>query len=190
MSAETIKAKQTSYKGYLFRSRLEARWAYFFDLMGIEYEYEKETYDLPSGGYLPDFWLPGVNLWAEVKPDGGFKGKPFRLAQELATATNFGVLLLAGLPKNDIYQTLDPIPGGWFEYLITNHHDYPQNEHRFYSCPADYERFMDTETACEAAKAARFEWGEQPVMFKIPYSYRNEIVPQSTPNYSRQEVAF
>jgi len=37
-----IKAIQTEYKGYLFRSRLEARWAVFFDACGIEYEYEPE----------------------------------------------------------------------------------------------------------------------------------------------------
>lgn len=172
-----IKPIQTSYKGYLFRSRLEARWAYFFDLMGIEYEYEKEGYELPSGNYLPDFWLPDVDLWAEVKPDKRFNGKPFRLAQELSAATNKGVMLLEGMPKNQTYATVaGGIPGGWFDYLITNHHDYPTNEHRFYSCPADYERFMDTETACEAAKSARFEHGEQPIMFMIPREYRSELV--------------
>lgn len=188
MSEATVRVKQTSYKGYLFRSRLEARWAYFFDLMGIEYEYEKETYDLPSGGYLPDFWLPGVNLWAEVKPDGGFKGKPFHLAKELADVTGFCVLALVGTPKNQPYNAIHAT-GGMNDYLLTNHHDYPQNERRFYSCPADYERFMDTETACEAAKSARFEHGEKPIMFKIPYSYRNELVQQNAPYYTT-EAAF
>lgn len=44
----TIKAIETSYKGYRFRSRLEARWAVFFDALGIEWEYEKEGYELPN----------------------------------------------------------------------------------------------------------------------------------------------
>ena len=35
-----IKPIETIYKGYRFRSRLEARWAVFFDALGIEYEYE------------------------------------------------------------------------------------------------------------------------------------------------------
>ena len=53
-----IKAIQTEYRGYLFRSRLEARWAVFFDACGVEYEYEPEGYDLGSGlMYLPDFLL-------------------------------------------------------------------------------------------------------------------------------------
>ena len=30
-----IKAIQTEYNGYLFRSRLEARWAVFFDACGV-----------------------------------------------------------------------------------------------------------------------------------------------------------
>lgn len=53
---ETIKVKETYYKGYRFRSRLEARWAVFFDALGVEYEYEPEGFQLPDGScYLPDF---------------------------------------------------------------------------------------------------------------------------------------
>jgi len=54
-----IKAIETSYKGYLFRSRLEARWAVFFDALGIVWEYEREGFELDGLRYLPDFWLPG-----------------------------------------------------------------------------------------------------------------------------------
>ena len=32
-----MKAIETEYNGYRFRSRLEARWAVFFDALGIEY---------------------------------------------------------------------------------------------------------------------------------------------------------
>lgn len=64
-----IQPIETRYKGYRFRSRLEARWAVFFDTLGIEWEYEKEGYDLgESGWYLPDFWLPKQNIFAEIKP--------------------------------------------------------------------------------------------------------------------------
>jgi hypothetical protein len=37
-----IKPIETRYNGYRFRSRLEARWAVFFDTLGIEYQYELE----------------------------------------------------------------------------------------------------------------------------------------------------
>ena len=59
-----FKAIQTEYKGYLFRSRLEARWAVFFDAMGIEWEYEPEGIVLSDGtNYLPDFYLPHFHCY-------------------------------------------------------------------------------------------------------------------------------
>lgn len=64
-----IKAIDTRYGGYLFRSRLEARWAVFFDQLGLKWDYENEGYELPSGRYLPDFSLPAFNLLVEIKPE-------------------------------------------------------------------------------------------------------------------------
>lgn len=63
-----LKAIETRYKGYRFRSRLEARWAVFFDALGIRYQYEPQGFDLDGVWYLPDFHLPDMMLWAEVKP--------------------------------------------------------------------------------------------------------------------------
>lgn len=66
-----IKAIETSYAGCRFRSRLEARWAVFFDRMGIRWDYETQGYMVGPEGcdrpYLPDFWLPVERLWVEVK---------------------------------------------------------------------------------------------------------------------------
>lgn len=51
-----IKPIETIYEGYRFRSRLEARWAVFFNALGIEWKYENEGYDIENvGWYLPDF---------------------------------------------------------------------------------------------------------------------------------------
>lgn len=65
-----IKAIETEYGGYRFRSRLEARWAVFFDTVGLRWHYEPQGYTVPTPAgpirYLPDFWL-GVGMWAEVK---------------------------------------------------------------------------------------------------------------------------
>lgn len=70
---------ETEYAGYRFRSRLEARWAVFFDNATIEFDYEPEGFLLPwryreqwyprstKFRYLPDFWLPDLGLWGEVK---------------------------------------------------------------------------------------------------------------------------
>ncbi len=64
----TIKAIETQYKGFRFRSRLEARWAVFFDSLGVPYEYEAQGYDLDGLWYLPDFFLPELNCHIEIKP--------------------------------------------------------------------------------------------------------------------------
>jgi hypothetical protein len=63
-----IKAIETRYKGYRFRSRVEARWAIVFDALGIQWEYEIEGFKTPSGNYLPDFRLPQQRCWVEIKP--------------------------------------------------------------------------------------------------------------------------
>lgn len=63
-----VKAIETVYNGYRFRSRLEARWAVFFDTMGIRYVYEPEGFVLSDGTmYLPDFYLPDSDTYVEIK---------------------------------------------------------------------------------------------------------------------------
>lgn len=66
-----LKAIDTEYRGRLFRSRTEARWAVFFDEVGLAWEYEPEGFELPSGArFLPDFKLMrkhGGHCWVEVK---------------------------------------------------------------------------------------------------------------------------
>lgn len=63
-----LKPIETVYNGYRFRSRLEARWAVFFGELGIEYIYEPEGFIFPDGThYLPDFYLPDMHTFFEVK---------------------------------------------------------------------------------------------------------------------------
>ncbi len=68
-----IRPIETRYDGYLFRSRLEARWAVFFDALDVPYEYELEGFDIRDGDldlhYLPDFYLPTLDTFVEVKPN-------------------------------------------------------------------------------------------------------------------------
>ena len=66
---QMIKAIDTEYNGLYFRSRLEARWAVFFDTAEIRYEYEPEGFEHDGIRYLPDFYLPDFDAYAEVKPD-------------------------------------------------------------------------------------------------------------------------
>lgn len=62
-----IQAIETSYAGHRFRSRLEARWAVLWDTLDIRWEYEPQGFRFDGYAYLPDFYLPQLELWVEVK---------------------------------------------------------------------------------------------------------------------------
>lgn len=93
-----IKAIPTKYNGIEFRSRLEARWAVFFDTLGIKYLYEYEGYQLPSGWYVPDFYLPEVNggCFVEIKPTYPSSDEHY-LCKELCGITSKDVFLQFGV---------------------------------------------------------------------------------------------
>lgn len=108
-----IKPIQTRYKGYHFRSRLEARWAVFFDALGVQWEYEPEGFELPDGTrYLPDFWLPKEQLWVEIKGREPTRDEQVKCHQ-MALGSGNCVALIYGSPGS----TWDERLG----YEITSH---------------------------------------------------------------------
>ena len=142
--AEAIKAIETEYRGYKFRSRLEARYGVFFDAMGIKWEYEKEGFELGNGvRYLPDFWLPAFaksdGVWAEVKP-GPFSHDETERCQRLVDGTHHGCLLLVGVPGETHLSAIVPGLG---------------------ECVIRWQNYGPFDRAVVAAKQARFEFGEK-----------------------------
>ena len=104
----SIKPIQTRYAGHHFRSRLEARWAVAFDSLEQRWDYEPQGFDLGKAGfYLPDFWLPDVQMWAEVKPDAPSFDE-INKAVELANASGKRVLFLIGTPAPAAYWYIEP----------------------------------------------------------------------------------
>lgn len=111
-----IKNIETEYNGYLFRSRLEARWAVFFDGIDVEYQYEPEGFKIGDDcNYLPDFYLPDYNIFVEVKPkfkafikhhtDGdiptvSFGKTKYGLAMEGIVGGGYGYWIVSGDPVN------------------------------------------------------------------------------------------
>lgn len=95
-----IKAIPTTYGGIKFRSRTEARWAVFFDALGVRWEYEHEGYQLPSGWYLPDFWLPEVNggLFVEIKPERAATREEMTKLFGIVSATRREAVMFHGQP--------------------------------------------------------------------------------------------
>ena len=123
-----IKPIETVYNGYRFRSRLEARWAVFFDAIGLKYEYEKEGFTLSTGEkYLPDFYLPDLGLWAEVKPSRNCDNIPkdssgylrwdlapgYKKLEQLCDDIKSAGILLDGLP----------LDGGWYQIVVCDTND-------------------------------------------------------------------
>jgi len=173
-----IKAIETRYKGYRFRSRLEARWAVFFDALGIEWEYEKEGYDLGKWGkYLPDFWIKhsvkalaedGWGFWAEIKPTK-IDGADFDKIVKLAEHTGNNALIFQGSPHNDAY-SVTKIAVSHHEkgkFSLTSGLVFEQNENvirlakgEFGSYPTAFGK--DLNAAYIKASSARFEHGESP----------------------------
>jgi len=60
----SIPVISTTYRDQRYRSRLEAQWAAFFDLLEWRHEYEP----FRVGSWLVDFHLPEFNALVEIKP--------------------------------------------------------------------------------------------------------------------------
>lgn len=182
-----IKPIETRAYGHRFRSRLEARWAVAFTEARIAWQYEIEGFDLPSGPYLPDFWLPQVSMWAEVK-GSGFSLSELHKAHDLAKASGRPVLLLIGQPADWAYFAFEPDEVSGYRFLLADGtqvqamdygpfeaDEYHLSEGRFYSnsglCnrqdfPKPFEFYslncLKDHPAIQAALSARFEHGESP----------------------------
>jgi hypothetical protein len=64
----TIEAKPTFYNGVQFRSRLEARWAAYFDIEGWIWHYEPIDFGLWSPDFLLNIEEGSTDWYIEVKP--------------------------------------------------------------------------------------------------------------------------
>jgi hypothetical protein len=170
---------ETEYNRHRFRSRLEARWAVFMDTLGVQWEYEKEGFDLGDGTrYLPDFWLPELNRWVEIKGSRPNAGE-VRKAEALAIATGKSVVILWG-PLAD-YE-------GWIFYGGSGEMDEgyrwcilergPRYDLRY--CEHEHDTI---EKAIDLASKARFEFGETPIVSQLAPAPRTppEVVDLSLP---------
>jgi len=148
-----IKAIETRYKGYRFRSRLEARWAVFFDALGIRWEYEPEGFDLGEAGwYLPDFYFPGTDWYAEVKPDKNISDSD---AAKMSAFDShppegaMGLISLIGAPTM-FYDSYHPERAEQSTWHLCARMGFFLHSHK-----------DKIESAVTAARSARFEHGEQ-----------------------------
>lgn len=104
---EKIPAKRCIYKGIVFHSKLEARWAIIFDTLGLDWVYEPGIYKREWGDelieYKPDFYFPKYRIYAEVKPtDEALKKDGYKIAQcvDWAGPLSDGILILGAIPDS------------------------------------------------------------------------------------------
>ena len=178
-----IKAIQTEYQGYRFRSRLEARWAVFFDAMGIQWEYEPEGYALEDGTlYLPDFWL---NINRRMFP-GEQKSRPGCFVEVKGFMTDADahkiilfskkqpIIVLGNIPNSvdewseKCYKTQD-LNTPMYSYFLVDGDNYTayfsEYNGELWITGGDHEEWdcgKKMELALEKARKARFEHGETP----------------------------
>src|SRR5688572_26959205 len=69
MVPRSASVKPTVYKDILFRSKSEANVAMSMDRSAIHWLYEPESYLWSGIQYTPDFYLPEINTFIEVKPE-------------------------------------------------------------------------------------------------------------------------
>jgi hypothetical protein len=92
-----IPAQPCHYNGITYRSRLESQWAMGFDTLELKYFYEPARVELPSGSYVPDFYLPDLKAWVEIKSERPWNGHTCRnLCSELARHTGRRAFLILG----------------------------------------------------------------------------------------------
>ena len=187
-----MKVIETEYKGYRFRSRLEARWAVFFDACGVRWEYEPEGYELNNGQqYLPYFLLHDV----EGRVDGDLhvevKGKMTKMDAAKINQFSEGkhpLLVVPGIPDGDDIGDIESYCREWGRYgfpgfgggpypfnFQTIDGDYfvahpginKQGRFEFFgSCTMDRDD-VATLQAFKLARQARFEHGETPKVKKV-----------------------
>lgn len=102
-----------TYKGYEMRSIAERRWARLFDVFGIHWVYEPKVYKTDIGGYLPDFYFPIADFFAEVKGP-----KPSREEVEKAQALE----RMTGKPVVFLYGRMEVLGGELFHGLMKWRH--------------------------------------------------------------------
>lgn len=170
-----MKAIETQYGGYKFRSRLEARYAVFFDALRIRWRYEPEGFVLSTGEcYLPDFYLPDFDndgMWVEVKPEP-LNEEERRKCYLLCLESQKNVWLAVDTPDLRCYEVFYFNGDNVIEGDGIPNADQAEHENRMYGMSAygepgemvnpEYRKLLgDTIiNAVKRAKEARFEHGE------------------------------
>ncbi|AGA72630.1 hypothetical protein LU683_30435 [Pseudomonas asiatica] len=88
------------HNGYRLRSYTELLWARVLEAAEIFYLYEPDLVRVDEGYYLPDFWLPNVGIYLEVKGKNPTE-EEIQKADAVMERTGREVMFLVGRPQSD-----------------------------------------------------------------------------------------
>ncbi len=98
---ETSTDQGITYKDCYYTTKLEAKWAVFFDNLNIKYDYEPRRKNVLSGKvYIPKFYLHKYDIFADIHPQ---KKETAELEKEYKFATQNNLLIIFGEPAIDGY---------------------------------------------------------------------------------------
>lgn len=194
-----MKAIETKYKGYRFRSRLEARWAVFFDTLGVKWEFEREGFELTydHGGhaehcgeygctcdpatleafpvrYLPDFFVHMLARFSRYPGSGYWVEIKGQRPTEIEITK---LQMLCNKSGHNGYLFVGPPTSddGELCYAFTAGAQHPTASMFFHSavCQVCSPRCKYDQylKAVEASRAARFEFGER----GLPSNYLDDF---------------
>lgn len=191
-----MKAIETIYRGSRFRSRLEARWAVAFDCLGMSWDYEPQGYVVSGKPYLPDFWLPQLSCFVEIKPTlptSHFMGI------SILNQMDYPVLLVCGTPSREgciafcgdigensagvgehnayigfcsICHSAYLLVEGEDDREFMTNEDLQDTWHYACKCGRRVENKRHLNKAFSYAAMCRFEHGEHPKVFHAPSNYQ------------------
>lgn len=184
----SIRPIETRYRGYRFRSRLEARWAVFFDAAKILWLYEPQGFVVNGRPYLPDFYLRDFGCYFEVKPTSEYD---MDFLQSFAYEVGKDVVVAeGGIPDPAEWSCESSIqlrllhstrseewPDGYIDDMAWGYNDmflecsscgcicimnevYSTMKDNCGACGDKHARWMPLSRALVAARGARFEHGE------------------------------
>lgn len=127
------------YNGECFDSLTEARWAAYFDRVGMPYEYERESFEMPTASrqigditiparttlYTPDFFLPEQDTYVEIKRGNADDGTVYKLAKLAVRSAKAGVLI-------------DGRPGSFALYGFSPTYEGPKHKSDYNGFTSDY----------------------------------------------------
>lgn len=155
------------YNGREYRSRLEARWAIYFDLIGFPTDYyEHEGFRLSTGNYLPDFYDPrGKGTFVEIKPTKQECDKISDTLKDLSIKTGSFVVPVYGNPRPGEFSFY--LNGEKMEWASFTYHGYatkkweePHFQYEHYAHCDDTWWCEESEQASRIAVNAKFQNGQ------------------------------